>query len=81
MRAKKCLLFVKDGCNFRAHSKSLPFFHFTELTPNPMISARFAAKSLDTSRLQRDADARATFDKRQACFGRNCPERLHSGND
>ncbi|MBP6748543.1 MAG: hypothetical protein KA144_02805 [Xanthomonadaceae bacterium] len=46
-----------------------------------MISARFAAKSLDISRLQRDADARATFDKRQACFGRNCPERLHSGND
>jgi hypothetical protein len=88
MRAKKCLLFVKDGCNLRAHSKPLPLFPFFEISPNltellnfSMYSIPRSAQSLDTSRPQRDDDARASVDKRQACFGRNCPERLHSGND
>ncbi len=64
MRAKKCLLFVKDGCNFRAHSKSLPFFPFhrthVELHDFRSFRRQIARHLAPAARCRRARDIRQT---------------------
>jgi hypothetical protein len=61
---KKCLHFVKDGCNVRAHSRSLLFLSLNSYQVNVMNAALPVAKSLETSRPQRDGSVRSQNDRR-----------------